>query len=210
MFSEHIPDDSSELGPLTQDGWNIYCKLYKESKGQVADSHLRTDLDMPINHILDHSLLGKVSLKHTILCLLHALARIVETLLNLDIINTYSEAAKLKQTPRGNLDLLYLISNLEGNINIRGVRHGNFHILMEDCGKPKPVSLNKDHAFVIICPTPTGKEKEYPHIMHGVVPNPKVMPRSQMEKSIVRFFPSGKIIRFESSRPPYDSWPILC
>lgn len=49
MLLEHMLDGTGELSPSSESGWNIYPKMRKEQKDDVAISGLKTDLDVQID-----------------------------------------------------------------------------------------------------------------------------------------------------------------
>jgi len=157
MFLEHILDDEGDLNPTSESGWNIYCKTDRASKATVADSKLRTDLVLEMDRVHPYTLLDKIPLDRTVLCLLHGATLIVEKLLDIELGNIYSEAKKYEAKNVSGSLLGGYVANLESNINKRGVRQGNFQIITDEMGKPQPVSLNKDHAYTIISPPLAGK-----------------------------------------------------
>ena len=91
MFLEAMLDASGNLGPMTEDGWNIYKKCCKDSKGEIASSGLRTDMDFKIDRQHSDRLFTTIPTEKTVLCTLHAVTRCVEKLLNLEIQNILSE-----------------------------------------------------------------------------------------------------------------------
>ena len=171
IFLEAVLNGSGELGPTTNTGWNIYHTCDKNSKAVTANTGSRTDLSVRIDRVHDECLFTTIPTERTVLCALHAIARCVEKLLNLEIENILSEANKISQ--RGGdgdgfrEDAIY---NLENSICQRGVRHANFRVLFDKSGKPEPVSLSKDHALGIIMPPFPG----YVHVLHNVVGNRRV------------------------------------
>ena len=171
MFLEAVLNGSGELGPTTNTGWNIYHTCDKNSKAVTAETGLRTDLAKKIDRVHDERLFTTIPTERYVLCALHAVARCVEKLLNLEIENILSEANKITQRG-GDGDGFRedAIHNLENNICQRGVRHANFRVLFDKSGKPPPVSLSIDHALGIVMPPLPG----YVHVLHNVVGNKKV------------------------------------
>ena len=172
MFLEHILDDEDKLSPTSVSGWNVYSETDKDSKGNVHPrTKLRTDLDIPFDRLNPNTLFQKIPLKNTVLCLLHGTARVIEKLIDLELADMYSETLKNSSyfTTERVVEVRESMINLEANINERGVRQGNFQIPMDEQGKPKPISLNKDHALTIIIPPPPGNEKEFPHVLDNVL-----------------------------------------
>jgi hypothetical protein len=52
MFLEAVLDGDGNLAPNSKDGWNIYHKVAMEQKSEThPETHLRTDLDIKIDHI---------------------------------------------------------------------------------------------------------------------------------------------------------------
>ncbi|KAJ8035492.1 hypothetical protein HOLleu_22741 [Holothuria leucospilota] len=170
MFLEHMLDGSGELSPSSDSGWNIYSKMRKEQKGDVAISGLRTDLDLQVDREHPDSILSCIPVKNTVLCLLHALARSVEKLVTLVVSDIVSKA-NIK-TASGGDGLAYKmekIANLEENINRRGVRQGTFSISFDSGGNLKPIKLNKDHALTIIAPSPNESCADFRNVLHNVL-----------------------------------------
>ena len=168
MFLEKMIDGSNILGPLSDCGWNIYSAWDKEHKSKVGSDGLRTSIEPQFDRELPESLVPQVDLQNIMMCTLHGQTRVVEKLLNLEVNRAISQANINAQT--GNfVNKEDLIHNLEDNINIRGVRQGNFRILFDKQGKPEPVSLNKTHAYSILSPPPPGKENIMPHVLNNVV-----------------------------------------
>ena len=170
MFLEAMLDASGELGPMTENGWNIYRVSNKDSKGDTASTGLRADLQLKIDRVHKDRLFATITTNRTVFCVLHAVARCVEKLLNLEIQNVLSEGNKEAQ--RGGdgeglkNDALY---NLEANVN--SIRQGNFKTLFDKNGTPEPVSLNKDHALAIISPA----SQDFPHVLSKVMCNRKLV-----------------------------------
>ena len=145
MFLEAMLDPSGELGPMTDTGWNIYRKCDKRSKEVTAEDGLRTSLHLEIDRQHKDRIFTAVPTERTVMCALHAITRCVEKFLNLEIQNILSEGNK--ETQRGGDGEGWktdAIHNLEANISLRGIRHGNFRVLFDKGGNPEPVSLNKD------------------------------------------------------------------
>ena len=186
MFVQAILDGSDKLGPLTERGWNLYHECDKEQKKEVAgESGLRTDLNLPIDRQHPESLLPSLPLTHIVPCILHGLTRCVEKLISLEVENMWSLSNKIAQVS-GQVNFEDLVKNLEANINVRGVRQGNFRIPFDRNGKPEKLSLNKDHALTIISPPPPGHENQYCHVLSNVVPHTKVQNNidSKVQKSL--------------------------
>lgn len=176
MFLEAILDGSGTLSPTSKRGWNIYHEDDVSSKQQTSpNTGLRTDLGLKIDRQHPESILPAIPIERTVFCLLHALARCVEKLLTLVVQSVINESHKASQ--RGEDGPAYLadkINNLENNINARGVRQGGFRIRFDKNGQPEPISLNKDHAWTIIHPSPREKELEYPSVLSNVLSRRKV------------------------------------
>ena len=86
MFLQNIlGSEADELSPTSDLGWNLYSKTSKEQKKQVAKNGLRTDLTNKFDRPFPNSLLPSIPVEQTVFCTLHAVARIVEKLLNLEI-----------------------------------------------------------------------------------------------------------------------------
>ena len=181
MFLEAMLDSSGELGPVTETGWNIYRKCDKKSKEITAEDGLRTSLCLKIDRQHIDRMFTTVPIERTVLCALHAITRCVEKFLNLEIQNILSEGNK--ETQRGGDGEGWktdAIHNLEANISLRGIRHGDFRVLFDKSGNPEPVSLNKDHAIGIISPA----LPNFPHVLSGVVKKRKanLQVRSEVQK----------------------------
>ena len=101
-------------------------------------------------------------------CLLHATARIVEKLLNMEINTIMGEGNTYHQT-NVNMTKEDLIRNLQANINMTDIRQGHFVIHCDKSGKPEPVKLNKDAALAILSPPPPGMESKFPHVLNNVL-----------------------------------------
>jgi hypothetical protein len=166
---------SEPLGPTTKEGWDMYHKCDVNSKKEVdKKSGFRTDLNIAMDRTYQGALVSPESLLGIVPCLMHGLSRVGEKLLNLEIKHIMSEGHKAEQ--RGEKREVYVdskISVLEDNINVRGVRHGNFSIIVEK-GVPQPVGLNNDHARAILSQVPGDSEQEYPHVLSGVVGTQKI------------------------------------
>lgn len=172
MFLEALLDGNNQLNPTSSLGWNIYAQCSLESKQSTSTRGFRTELKASINRQCPTSILKSVPLENYVFCLLHGLARSVEKLLNLVVSDVLSEANIAQQ--RGEDRTAYIderLTNLENNINRRGVRQGNFRIHFDKHGKPEPVKLNKDCALTIIAPTPQNKENDFPHVLTNVSTN---------------------------------------
>lgn len=166
MFLEAMLDPCGELGPMTDTGWNIYRKCDKRSKELTAEDGLRTSLHLEIDRQHKDRIFTAVPTERTVMCALHAITRCVEKFLNLEIQNILSEGNK--ETQRGGDGEGWkrdAIHNLEANISLRGIRHGNFRVLFDKSGNPESVSLNKDHAIGVIAPA----LPDFPHVLSGVV-----------------------------------------
>ena len=173
MFIDHILDGSDLICPLSPDHWNIYANTGIVQKDEVAPSGLRTDLTPGFDRQHPENIFAAIMLQCIIFCVLHGLARSVEKLLNLEIQNILSESNKLAQSS-SQMTGDDLISNLEANINLRGIKQGNFRVHFDKSGKAESVSLNKDSAFAIVSKPPTGYEDKFPHVLHNVVPRRSV------------------------------------
>lgn len=93
-------------------------------------------------------------------CLLHGIARVTEKLLNLEIVRVFSAAnvACQQRSLDAGAYIKECIQNLESNINRRGVRQGNFHVIMKG-NVPEDVKLKKSHAEAILCDPPEKMRK---------------------------------------------------
>ncbi|KAJ8050589.1 hypothetical protein HOLleu_03851 [Holothuria leucospilota] len=171
MFLEHILGDEGELSPISSTGWNIYSS-YPKSDWENTDEHgLRTGLLKQIDRDTRSSILKAIPLQRTVFCLLHGLARVTEKLLNLEIQRVFA-TANIACQQMGIDSGTYIketIQNLEQNINSRGVRQGNFHVVMKG-NVPEDIKLNKTHAEAILSDVPVGMEAQFPHVLTGVVP----------------------------------------
>ena len=170
MFLQNILGaDEDKLSPTSDEGWNLYSCTSKEHKKVVAKTGLRTDVPQKFDRLQPNSLLPSIPNKHVVFCLLHATARIVEKLVNLEIEIIHVNANTLGQTNTAPLNKEDLLANLEANINRRDVQQGNFRVHFDKSGKPEPVKFNKDAAMAIISPAPPGKEADYPHVLSNVL-----------------------------------------
>lgn len=86
-------------------------------------------------------------------------ARITEHLLTLRIMSCLDEG---KGSRENNSALIILLSN----VNVRGVRGGNFQVKF-DGPKLEPITLNVTHAETISAP-PESFKSTFPHILDGV------------------------------------------
>ena len=169
MFALACLDGSGELSPKSDTAWNIYGTNDVEQKKQVAKTGFRTDLSPKFDRLHPECIFPEIPIEDWVFCVLHGGTRIVEKLLNLVLETITSEKYKLDELSC-DLEGADLIHNLEANINLRGVRSGNFKIhFNEKSGKPEPVSLNKNAAFDIISPPPSGMENRFPHPLHNVI-----------------------------------------
>ncbi|KAJ8018627.1 hypothetical protein HOLleu_43290 [Holothuria leucospilota] len=171
MFFEAMLGGDGVLDPTSDTGWNTYheCMPWNESKKITGKDGLRTSLSVNIDRTHPSAILNAIPIENHVFCILHAVARCVEKLLNLVVLAVISESNISSQNHCANTFVkTYLISNLENNINRRGVRQGQFRIHFDKSGKPEPVKLNKDHALAIISPTPAGLEHRFPHVLHNV------------------------------------------
>ncbi|KAJ8017695.1 hypothetical protein HOLleu_44709 [Holothuria leucospilota] len=172
MFLEHILDGMNELSPSSLDGWNLYSKVHKNLHGEVAKSGLRTDLPIKVDRLYEENIIPSIPLRNVVPCLLHALARCVEKLLGLvvgDIISNSNIQTGLGRD--GGMYREEKITNLENNINLRGVKQGCFSIHFDSRGNVKPIKLNKDHAQVIIAPVQEGIDCD---VLHNVLTETKI------------------------------------
>ena len=170
MFLQNILGaDEDKLSPTSDEGWNLYSCTLKEHNKVVAKTGLRTDVPQKFDRLQPNSLLPSIPNKHVVFCLLHAMARIVEKLVNLEIEIIHVNANTLGQTNKAPLNKEDLLANLEANINRRDVQQGNFRVHFDKSGKPEPVKFNKDAAMAIISPAPPGKEADYPHVLSNVL-----------------------------------------
>lgn len=194
MFLQKMLDGSDVLGPLKEKGWNIYHECPKESKKEVANNGLRTDLEIPMNRLHPESLLPSMPLQHIVPCILHWVARCTEKLVTLVVEDIFSTANKSAQVS-GSTSADDLIRNLEANINTRGVKQGNFRILLDKDGKPEQISLNKDDALTIISPAPHQKELDYPHVLKNVVPD--ALMKTELPGQIKNYFNITQVTEFQ-------------
>ena len=173
MFLEAVLDGSQELSYISEVGWNIYTKCTKEPKGDKAADGLRTSLCRPIDRPHPESLFSVEPTERIGLCLLHAITRCIEKLLILEVCNILSESHKINERCPGQGDSYRqaAFSNLEAIISRRGVRNGNFRILCNKAGAPKPVSLNRESALAILHP----ETEEFPHVLRNVIPGANVV-----------------------------------
>ena len=178
MFLIKILDGSNELSPVSETGWNLYHKCSKADKGRVATSGERTDLEVVVDRVHPDSLASSLPIAHVVFDILHGITRIVEKLVRLEIEKLLSQGNKHEQGTGVNSSK-DLVSNLENNINKRGVRQGNFQIRFDRTGKLEPITLNKDHAVCLLSPPPSGQEDEYPHVLSNVVSSTPLPDSSQ-------------------------------
>ena len=160
---------SEGLGPLSKDGWNIYRQDNQEQKGDVSpDTGLRTDVTLPIDREHPEAILGCIPTSRTVFCLLHAVARCVEKLLNLEIDNIISDANKTQtQGMDATSYIADKIHNLESNIGKRGVRAGIFRIHFDASYRQEPVSLTK-HMPSLSSLTSLQTRKKFTHMCWSV------------------------------------------
>ena len=63
------------------------------------------------------------------------------------------------------------MNNLRHNINKRVIKGGKWEPHYDEKGNMKKISLNKDDAYSMLAPPPSGKESEFgEHIFKGVIP----------------------------------------
>ena len=172
MFALACLDGSGELSPKSDSAWNIYGTNNADQKQKVSPEGFRTDLPPLFDQTHPECLFPEIPMVNWVFCVLHGGTRVVEKLLNSELETIGSEKHKIHLTKCG-LDGTDVLHNLEANINLRGVRSGNFKIhINPNSGKPDPVSLNKNAAFDIISPPPPGMEEKFPHpLIHNWCPN---------------------------------------
>ena len=169
MFALACLDGSGELSPKSDSAWNIYGTNNADQKQKVSPEGFRTDLPPIFDRTHPECLFPEIPMVNWVFCVLHGGTRVVEKLLNLELETIGSEKHKIHLTKCG-LDGTDVLHNLEANINLRGVRSGNFKIhINPNSGKPDPVSLNKNAAFDIISPPPPGMEEKFPHPLHNII-----------------------------------------
>ncbi|KAJ8019772.1 hypothetical protein HOLleu_41495 [Holothuria leucospilota] len=165
MFLEHILDGVGDLSPSSLEGWNLYAKTHKDQKTST-NAGFRTNLPVRIDRAHPENILSAVPLRNVVPCLLHALAISVEKLLTLVITDVISNM----QANLGTDSALYReekITNLENNINERGVKQGCFAVHFDTRGNVKPIKLNKDDALAIIATANQGPFSS--DILHNVL-----------------------------------------
>ena len=143
MFALACLDGSGDLSPQSDMAWNIFGASDVEQKKQVAKTGFRTDISPKSDILYPECIFPEIPIADWVFCILHGGTRIAEKLLNLVVETITSEKYKLDELSC-DLEGAGWIHNLEANMNLRGVRSGNFKIhFNEKSGKPKLVSLNK-------------------------------------------------------------------
>ena len=96
----------------------------------------------------------------------------MEKLLFLEVDRICSSESNKTAEASYSLDGEHRIRILEGNINKRGVRSGQFLFHFDEKSRwPAPVSLNKDTAFFIISPPPQNQKEQMPFVMTKMLGN---------------------------------------
>ena len=148
------------LDPKSNDNFSIYAFETTSTRSEVgANTGVRSELNRQIEREHPESLLPAIPTSHFIPCANHMFVRITEHLLTLRVMSCLNEGVV-------NSDRSGTLSKLLSNINIRGVRGGNFQLKF-DGPKLEPVSLNVSHAETISAP-PEAFHTEFPHILDGV------------------------------------------
>ena len=148
------------LDPKSNDNFSIYAFETTSTRSDVGvNTGVRSELKRQIEREHPESLLPAIPTSHFIPCANHMFVRITEHLLTLRVMSCLNEGVV-------NNDRSGTLSKLMSNINIRGVRGGNFQLKF-DGPKLEPVSLNVSHAETISEP-PEAFHTAFPHILDGV------------------------------------------
>lgn len=148
------------LDPKSSDNFSLYTFETTATRSEVGkQTGLRSELNRQIVREHPDSLLPAIPTDHFIPCANHMFARITEHLLTLRIMSCLNEGVV-------NNDKNSTLTKLISNINMRGVRGGNFEIRF-DGPKLEPISLNVTHAETISAP-PEAFTSTFPDILDGV------------------------------------------
>ena len=151
------------LDPKRSDNFSIYAFETTLTRSEVGEnSGVRSELKRQIEREHPESLLPAVPTNHFIRCANHMFIRITEHLLTLRVMSCLNEGVVSN-------DKSATLAKLLSNINIRGVRGGQFQLIF-DGPKLEPVSLNVSHAETISAP-PEAFSTEFPHILDRVALN---------------------------------------
>ena len=130
------------LDPKSSDNFSLYTFETTATRSEVGkQTGLRSELNRQIVREHPDSLLPAIPTDHFIPCANHMFARITEHLLTLRIMSCLNEGVV-------NNDKNSTLTKLISNINMRGVRGGNFEIRF-DGPKLEPIFLNVTHAETI-------------------------------------------------------------
>lgn len=148
------------LDPKSSDNFSLYTFETTATRSEVGEkTGLRSELNRQIVREHPDSLLPSIPTEHFIPCANYMFARITEHLLTLRIMSCLNEGVV-------NNDKNSTLTKLMSNINMRGVRGGNFGIKF-DGPKLEPISLNVTHAETISAP-PEAFTSTFPDILDGV------------------------------------------
>ena len=151
------------LDPKRSDNFSLYTFETTATRSEVGEkTGLRSELNRQIVRKHPDSLLPAIPNDHFIPCANHMFARITEHLLTLHIMSCLSEGVV-------NNDKNSTLTKLMSNINMRGVRGGNFGVKF-DGPKLEPISLNVTHAETISA-TPELLTSTFPDILDEVTDN---------------------------------------
>jgi len=171
-FLMNMANSDGSYAITSAEGWNLFHKSHKDSRRDVDPvSKLRLDLQIPIDRSTADSDISSIPISNIAPCVLHGFTRVVEKLLTLEVDRILSTANINEQRGADRESTIdTTLALFEGNINKRGARQGNFKVEFDSKGKSMPISLNKDHALVIMCPPPVDcPSDKYPHPMEGIL-----------------------------------------
>ncbi|XP_033095249.1 uncharacterized protein LOC117099831 [Anneissia japonica] len=165
-----------KIGPLTDDGFNIYMETKKEDNKLFDEvTGLRSKIRKPIHR--DHiERLIDLPVENFGICIDHGITRIVEHQLRLVIQEIHSTTSLVPGNTGVALRRVRL-QHLVNNIKARGVhrnKDGGFHITFEN-DQLKQISLNKPSAQLIVYPATSDffsyDTVPFPDIFDNVLPD---------------------------------------
>lgn len=193
------------LDPKSSDNFSLYTFESTTTRSEVGEkTGLRSELNRQIEREHPDSLVPAIPTDHFIPCANHMFARITEHLLTLRIMSCLNEGVVSN-------DKNSTLTKLLSNINMRGVRGGNFGIKF-DGPKLEPISLNVTHAETISAP-PEAFTSTFPDILDGVADKKPFAQALPLHLKEALCWPSSSISTYDLEKKIWEThWKmhVLC
>ncbi len=175
------------LGPLTNDGFNHYIHMDKDSLMDThPDTGRRTDLLLHIDREHRDSILPSIPLGRFVFDPMHGITRIVEKILK-EAVNTMCRVSSLLvATDLISLHRRTCMDNLNTNIRLRNVKSGNLCLELDSKGKLNEFTLNNTDAVVLIAPADQFNNNKITPIFYKVLPDKKDIELNEMQQDLLQ------------------------